>query len=85
MCVVGTADKHFQPRKRNLGKFCTRSSVQIQPSFLTQFFSLELQRNMNYKSTKRVQKVQDKGEYDENFGSDKMREVGKRLGEQINE
>lgn len=40
---------------------------------------------MNYKSTKRVQKVQDKGEYDENFGSDKMKEVGKRLGEQINE
>lgn len=39
---------------------------------------------MNYKSTKRVQKVQDKrGEKDENFGSDKMKRGGKRLGEQI--
>lgn len=31
---------------------------------------------MNYKSTKRVQKVQDKGEYDENFGRDKMKRGG---------
>lgn len=35
---------------------------------------------MNYKSTKRVQKVQDKGGYDENFGSDKMKRAGQEFG-----